>query len=528
MLKITLCRKPKCSTFKLEGKLVGPWVRELEESWKALSEPCRKHVILDLTDVSFIDSEGSRLLSRLGEEGARFVANAPLTRAMVERAIGRHLRLSIAPLLALLVFAGLLRAQAPASARLTLRDAVQTALKQNPNIAIANLNVAQSEEDRAIARSGLLPQVGFQAADIVRRSNLEANLGKPIPFFPQHVGPYNVVQGGAGFSVPLFDLTLWRRFQASKSGVEGARAQEQGVREQYVALVVSQYLGSLRASADVNASRSRVDLAQALFKLASDVQKAGAGTRIDTLRAEVQLENERQRLMVAETELKTSVYALSRLLNLNPAQPVELTDAMSFFETPAFSAEESIDRAWQNRPEVRGLLARRRAVEFEKQGAGDARLPKLTIDGGWLEQGLKPSSAIPTYQYEATLQMPLFTGGRIAAERTRADQELRKTEQEERDLRARIGLEVKTAVAQLESARSEVEVSRRAFGLSEEEVAQARDRFRAGVANNIEVITAQDALARAADNRIVALYRYNQARADLARATGQMESLYAK
>ena len=64
--------------------------------------------------------------------------------------------------------------------------------------------------------------------------------------------------------------------------------------------------------------------------------------------------------------------------------------------------------------------------------------------------------------------------------------------------------------------------------LAREEVTQARDRFQAGVANNIEVITAQDELARANDNQIVALYRYNQARADLAHATGQMESLYAK
>ena len=57
---------------------------------------------------------------------------------------------------------------------------------------------------------------------------------------------------------------------------------------------------------------------------------------------------------------------------------------------------------------------------------------------------------------------------------------------------------------------------------------QAQDRFRAGVANNIEVITAQDDLARANDNQITALYRYNQSRADLARATGQMETLYTK
>jgi outer membrane protein TolC len=89
-------------------------------------------------------------------------------------------------------------------------------------------------------------------------------------------------------------------------------------------------------------------------------------------------------------------------------------------------------------------------------------------------------------------------------------------------------LDVKTALLNLSSARNEVQVANLGVQLSSEEVDQARDRFRAGVANNIEVIQAQDSLARANDNQIAALYRFNQARADLARATGQMEKVYSK
>jgi outer membrane protein TolC len=100
--------------------------------------------------------------------------------------------------------------------------------------------------------------------------------------------------------------------------------------------------------------------------------------------------------------------------------------------------------------------------------------------------------------------------------------------QQEQEQRNQIALQVKTAIAQMAAARSEVDVANEAVGLANEEVTQARDRFQAGVANNIEVISAQDALARANDNQIVALYRYNQSRADLARATGQMEAVYAK
>ena len=128
----------------------------------------------------------------------------------------------------------------------------------------------------------------------------------------------------------------------------------------------------------------------------------------------------------------------------------------------------------------------------------------------------------------ASLDVPLFTGGRIHAQIAVADIELKKLAEQQTDLRNQIAQEVKTAAAQLESAKSEVDVASLGVDLARQEVVQARDRFQAGVANNIEVITAQDELARANDNQIVALYRYNQARADLAHATGQMESLYAK
>jgi outer membrane protein TolC len=126
------------------------------------------------------------------------------------------------------------------------------------------------------------------------------------------------------------------------------------------------------------------------------------------------------------------------------------------------------------------------------------------------------------------VNLPLFTGGRIHAEVVRADLEIRKLEQQRDDLRNQIAQEVKTALVNLESARNEVQVANLGVQLSKEEVDQARDRFNAGVANNIEVIQAQDSLARANDNQIAALYRFNQARADLARAIGQMEKVYSK
>lgn len=539
MLKITLHDGPDQLRFQLEGKLVGPWVAELAQCWTtAQSIAQNKPTVIDLEGVTFIDEAGEDLLERISAAGARLIATEPLTRLMVEEAAATtsgHAKkrrclaiLTHLPIFfGLILMAGIAFGQQPAI-KLTLRDAVAIALRQNPQIQIANLNLVEANQGEQIARSALLPQVTAEANDRITRANIAAQFGMRLPGFPQHIGPFNVVEAGIGFAAPVFDLALFRRYQLSRQDTKTAAAQQNTVREQYVLLVVSQYLGGLRATADVKAARSRVELAKALLDQATDLLNAGAGTRIDTLRADVEYQNERQRLIVAETDLRTALYGVSRLLNLDPQQPVELADAVSFFATPAFDAAATLEAAYNTRPEMLALRSQIRSLELRKKAASDERLPRLTISGGWLEQGLTPGSAIPVYQYEAGLQVPLFTGGRIRTQTAVAGVELSKAEQTERDLRSRIADEVKTAADRLQAARSEVDVANQALRLAEEEVEQARDRFQAGVTNNIEVITAQNELARANDNQIFALYRYNQARADLAHATGQMESLYAK
>jgi outer membrane protein TolC len=300
------------------------------------------------------------------------------------------------------------------------------------------------------------------------------------------------------------------------------------VREQVVLLVVSQYLAGMRANAAVKAAQSRVDLAQALYDQANDLQKHGVGTGIDTLRSNVELQNEKQRLLEAQTQQKVALFGLARLLNLDPQREIELADTPSFYETPQMEASRSLAQAYETRPEMKALAAQAQMMEFARRGASESRLPTVNFLGTWGEQGLSAPSAIPAYIYQVTVDVPLFTGGRIRAEIAKANLELKKVDQKRADLRNQIALEVKTSQAQLDAAQHEVDVANLGVKLAQEEVSQARDRFQAGVANNIEVVSAQDALARANDNQIDALYRYNQSRADLSHAIGQIEELYSR
>jgi outer membrane protein TolC len=419
-------------------------------------------------------------------------------------------------------------AQDTAPLKLTLKDAVGLALKENPQVILANLQVSQSQQDRLEARSQLLPQANGNLSESVNRLNIHAAIGLSFPGLPTHAGPFDVFQTGVSVNAPVFDLTLWRRFKASRMDIDARRAQETSAREESVMLVVSQYLGCQRAAADVSAAQSRVELAQAIYDQSADLQKNGVGTGIDTLRGNVQLQNEKQRLIVSQTGLKTSLYGLARLLSIDPHRTLEIADQVDFFDTPEVQIDQTIEKAYSTRPELRALHSQEERAALDARTAADQRLPKVVFSGFWAEQGLAPDSVIPVYQYQGSILVPIFTGGRIQADRAKAGIEIRQLQQQEIDLRNRIAQEVKTAAAEVEAARSEVTVANSGIQLAREEVVEARDRFQAGVANNIEVITAQDELARANDNQIAALYRYNQARANLAYAVGQMEALYAK
>ncbi len=520
---------------KLEGRLAGLWVKELEEAWQeARQARAGQAVAIDLSQVTFIDEEGKKLLERMHRAGSQLFARGCLTRAIVDKITGRRTRGSrlrrlagLLGVLSLLVVPA--RAQtgkAGPALRLTLREAVALALRQNPGVRIADLAVSQARQDRSIARAGLLPQADLEVPVRAERSNIQANFGRPIPGFPEHVGPFEVFQAGPGFSLPIFDLPLWRQWQAAGHRLEASGADRRTTREETTLLVVSQYLEALRGAANVRAAQSRVELAQALYDQAVDLQKHGVSTGLDTLRANVQLQNETQRLIRAQTDQRVALYALVRLLNLPPEQPIELADEISFYQTPEFHAAKTVAEALASRPEMKGLDERERSLAAEERAISEERLPSIHFAGNWAEQGLSAATVIPTYIYQVEVQMPLVTSGRLRAERTRARLALDQVEEQKRDLSNQIAYEVKTAIAELDSARHEVQVANLGVQLATTEVGQARDRFTAGVANNIEVITAQDELARANDNQIGALYRYNQARANLSRAVGRMEDLY--
>ena len=443
----------------------------------------------------------------------------------------RYTSLKIAAGLLLLIFGAqsevAMAQNAPAASQeLTLTGAVDLALKQNLDVQIANIETATRQQDHLIARSNLLPHVGFDASDAITRYNTKAQLGVQPSIIPHEVGPYQAIHVGPVFSTPIFDLTLIRQYQESGHRLLATRADEQTVREETVLLAVSEYMAHLRALASITAAQSRVELADRLAHQAEDLLTDGVASKIDVSRAQVRLREERQRLIDAQTDAETTLFALKRILNLPDTQQIEFADKQDFFSTPSLDLSDPLSTALKQRPELHSLAESVKAAELAHKAAVAESLPKLAFEGTWNEQGQTFSAASPGYQYRFGVEFPIFTGGRLSAERKRTKLVEQQTQKQLFQERNRVTEQVRDGQVELRAALDQVGLGRQQVQLANEEVSLSQGRFQSGVTDNIEVTAAQDSLARANDAEIGALFRYNIARVQLARALGSAEQTY--
>ena len=240
-------------------------------------------------------------------------------------------------------------ASSSGTVQLALRDAVQLALKQNPQRLIARLLVSESNRKSQSARSELLPQASMAGSGSLNQYNIQTIERSPVP---GAAGPFQVIEGGPTLSQTILNFPLIRQYQIGREGMRQAGADERTTRETVVTAVVDQYLLILRALATRDAAKSRVALAQRLYEQATELQKTGIGLNIDTVRANVELQNERQNLIDAETLTHTTSYGLAELLDLPRDKDLEATDRLGFYDLPDLQKEALLNQALASRPEI--------------------------------------------------------------------------------------------------------------------------------------------------------------------------------
>jgi outer membrane protein TolC len=413
-------------------------------------------------------------------------------------------------------------AQSPAPYRLTLQDAIQKGLQTNLNVLTAGTRVDEAEgtRERRLA-AALLPRVNAQAYANVQNRDLRA-FGISLPGMPDVVGPFSNYDFRVYAQTNIVDLQSLHGWKASELAVEAGKMDERDARDLIVRAIAALYLNAQSAAARSESAQSRVNDSSTLHKLAQDKHDAGSATGVDVLRAEVQLANDKQALLIAQNQYKQSLLELEHNMGMSPGTPLELAEPLDYLPLKGPEIDKLVSSALRTRADYLSLSKQREGL-VEQQSANRARaLPKLSINGNIGEIGRSIGGVQTTGLLQAQIDFTVFDRDRKGEAQELASR-VKRIDDQIADLRLGIEENLREALLNLDSANEQVSVAREGQQLARRELQMAQDRFREGTANNVEVITAQDELARAEENYILAVSSHMDAKYALARAMGDTE-----
>lgn len=412
---------------------------------------------------------------------------------------------------------------------LSLGDAARLAAHQSARAIEARFQAAQAAAQVTEARSDLLPNVSAYAMEHGVTINT-ATFGFSLPGLDpggQLLGPVKTIDVRGKLSQTIFDWAALRRVSSARSSAVAGTATASDVAEQAAVTASLAYLRAQRADAGLAAREADSVLADSLLGIANDQLTAGVGVALDVTRAQAQLASVRAQLIAARNERDRARLDLLRALGLPLDARVELADSLTRLTMTDTMPNEhaAIAQALRDRPDLRAADQQLAAARQTSGAIRAERLPSLTAfgDEGWL--GTNSGNKLNTYQWGVQVSVPVFDGlrreGRIEEQQARVSE----IDVRRRDLRQEAAIEVRGAMLDLGSSRQAVDAAREQLRLTEQEVAQARDRFRAGVSGNADVITASLTLNTSRTQLVDALASYQSARVALARAVGSVTSL---
>jgi outer membrane protein TolC len=253
------------------------------------------------------------------------------------------------------------------------------------------------------------------------------------------------------------------------------------------------------------------------------MKQAGVVAGIDLLRAQVQVQNQRRRTIRSETDFEKAKLQLARAIGLPPGQEFTLADKIPYAPLNEVTLENALKTAFTSRADYLAARERVAAAEATRKAAESDHIPTVHLDADYGALGQTVSGSHETYRLAATVRLPIFDAGRSTARRIESASELKRRQAELEDVRGRVEYDVRAALLDVRAAGQQLEAAQSNVTLAGQELEQARDRFAAGVAGNIEVTQAQESVAIASESYIDALYAHNLAKASLARAVGTAE-----
>src|SRR5271154_887315 len=421
--------------------------------------------------------------------------------------------------------------------QLTLDDAIRMALDNNLGLTLARDQQKTASGQRLQALNPLLPNITLEGQNGVHQYNLQAEgfrggLLSQIPgfsfdeagltFFPT----VTVTQGQLNLDLTLLNVSYLEQYRAAKAGETAAFYNMQSARGLVVLTVGTSYLQALAANANLDYARSLLKTDEVALSQAVAEHEAGTAARLDELRARVQYQTQQQTVIAQENSFEKAKINLEREIGVPAGEKIQLTDTSPYAGREATSIEQAKKEAYASRQDYQSMLNQVRQAQLSLGAAKHERLPSLSFGGFYGVQGISGGVYHGVFDAQGELDVSLFREAKFRGDRQTANAQLNGRYSQMADLKAKIDQQLRDSLLDVATQAKLVEVAHSNLDLATTELDQSTQRFQAGVDDNLPLVEAQSTLSNAQSQYVKAVYGYNQAKLNLARSLGIIDTQY--
>lgn len=400
---------------------------------------------------------------------------------------------------------------------LTLDRCIAIALQKNPAIVAAENTVDVNRSRVGEARSNYYPQLSA-AASYERVLALPSTPSVPVG----GTSPFNEVTGVVTLNQTILDFgRTSSSVDISKRNLESSRSDLDTTEDATILSVKQAYYGVLQAKRNQGVAADVIKQFQLHLDQARGFYEVGTNSKIDVIKAEVDLSNAKLSLINAENALKIAGVNLNNAMGVPDAPEYTIEDNLSFRQYPV-TLEDATARALDNRPDLKSLSLKRQAAEVNIGLQRSGYYPVLSGSATYARtvEDTPPTSTFNSWSVGAMLTFPLFNGFLTSNQVAEAKSNLYVLKANEETLRQQIVLDVRQAYLNLQAAEASISTAELASKQAQENLDFANGRYKAGVGSAIEVSDAFATYVSAQAAYTGALYNYKIAQASIEKAMG--------
>ncbi len=408
---------------------------------------------------------------------------------------------------------------------LTVNESVKIAIEKNPNILAMKKRMEEAKNQEQEALSYFLPRLDLSAMKTVEEKLFTIEIPSFIPGQPPTVAKFDFTKDYQ-YTIRMTQTVftggkLLSSYNQAKLNYNLTREMDNQTRQELIFEVKRAYYGVLLSKEILKVSEDALALAEKNLERTKKLLEAGIASRLDLMRAEVQVANLKPQVIKAKNSVELAEVGLKTLLGLGSEDEIILKDSMSYIPVE-IDPEKLLSVALQKRPEINQLKIQKRMSQEMLKLAWASFIPNFTIAGdfNWRADrfSFSKKELENYYTVNFVLTFPLFDGFSREAKISQSKASIERAEYLLKSAEQSISLDVKNAILSFKEAKETYESQKANIAQAEETVRIAELNYEEGLATYLDVLSAHMALTEAKKNLAQALFNYNIALAKIERS----------